>query len=208
MTEPQSASHECRRIVLASASTSRANLLTAAAVPFVADPSAIDEDAIKGQFSGFDDGAGRAALRLAEAKAEAVSERRPGLLVIGADQLLECDGVWFDKPASIDAARSHLRALRGRTHCLYTAVAVAVDGRTLWNHLAVPTLTMRSFSDAFLETYLDAGGSALLSSVGAYRLEAGGVQLFTEIDGDYFSILGLPLLPLLAFLRAAGCVAR
>lgn len=129
-----------------------------------------------------------------------------GAVVIGADQLLVCDGARFDKPADRDAARAQLRALRGRTHRLITAAAALRDGRVLWEHVATAELAMRDFSEAFLDDYLAAEGGAVLGSVGAYRIEGRGIQLFAAVHGEHAAIMGLPLLPLLAFLRAQGMV--
>ena len=127
-------------------------------------------------------------------------------LVIGADQILDCDGRWFDKPASMDEAANHLRALSGRTHRLVSAGCVATGGVVSWRHVETPSMTMRRLDDDFIADYLDRAGPSVLESVGAYRLEGIGARLFERIDGDYFTILGLPLLPLLAFLRDAGVV--
>lgn len=137
-----------------------------------------------------------------------VSRKVPGALVIGADQILDCAGVWFDKPPDLDHARAHLVALRGREHRLATAVCVVRDGQRLWHHREAPRLTMRAFSDAFLDAYIALEGRAMLVSVGGYRLEGPGVQLFSTIAGDHSAILGLPLLPLLEFLRGHGVVER
>ena len=149
-----------------------------------------------------------AALILAYAKAEFVARSAPDALVIGADQLLVCDEAWFDKPPDIAAARTHLQRLRGRRHELVTALVCHRGGQRIWQHVAKPRLTMRDFSDAFLESYLAAEGEALLSSVGAYRLEGHGAQLFDAIEGDQPAILGLPLLPLLGFLRQHGVLLK
>ena len=136
-------------------------------------------------------------------------DRRPDDLVIGADQILECDGIWFDKPADRAAAAETLKRLRGRTHRLVSAISVLGGGRGApWRHRGEARLTMRSFSDRFLARYLDAVGDEVTTSVGAYRLEGRGAQLFTRIEGDYFTVLGLPLLPLLAFLRGGGHLDR
>jgi septum formation protein len=148
------------------------------------------------------------ALALADSKARAVSARRPGAIVVGADQILECEGRWFDKPATVEEAARHLRALRGRTHRLVSAVVAVRDGERRWRHAAEARLTMRDFSDRFLEDYLARSGPAILESVGAYRLEGLGAQLFARIEGDYFTILGLPLLPLLDFLRGERALPR
>ena len=145
-------------------------------------------------------------MALAELKAQRVSQRHKDALVIGADQMLQCGGIWFDKPPDLDHARGHLNALRGRTHELLSAVCVVRDGEVLWRHLESAQLTMRPFSDAFIDEYLAAAGDAVCASVGAYQLEGRGAQLFSCIKGDYFTILGLPLLPLLGFLVNHGVV--
>lgn len=172
----------------------------------VCEPAAIDESVVKSALQGV--AVEEVALALADSKASAVAARRPGALVIGADQILECDGRWFDKPADVTEAARHLRALRGRTHRLISAAVAVKDGARLWRHVAAARLTMRTFSDQFLDHYLALGGPAILESVGAYRLEGMGAQLFETIDGDYFTILGLPLLPLLEFLRRERLLAE
>lgn len=189
-------------LILASQSAARAALLTAAGLRFEARPARVDEAAIKQacRAEGLD--AADAALTLAGLKAERI--RDPDALVIGADQLLVCGEDWFDKPADIDGARAHLRALRGQTHRLVTAVVCMRGGQEVWRHVAEPRLRMRGFSDAFLEDYLAAEGDAVLACVGAYRLEKMGVHLFDSIQGEHSAILGLPLLPLLGFLRQHG----
>ena len=144
------------------------------------------------------------AASLARAKADEVRKRHAHALVIGADQIIECEGKWFDKPQDRDSAAKTLRTLRGRTHRLISAVAAYQGEECIWWHLETASLTMREFSDAFLERYIDDAGPGILESVGAYRLEQMGAQLFTRIEGDYFTVLGLPLLPLLGFLRHAG----
>jgi septum formation protein len=196
-----------RSVVLASASAARRALLTGAGLDVLRDPANIDEAVVKAAFRRERLGATNCAQALAEAKAKNVSPRHPGAVVIGADQLLVADERWFDKPSSLVEGRMQLLALRGREHALVTAACVVRDGAALWRFVDRPRLVMRSFSEAFLETYLAAAGDDLLSSVGAYRLEGPGAQLFASIDGDYFSILGLPLLPLLDFLRAQGVLA-
>lgn len=144
---------------------------------------------------------------LARFKAEEVSRRHLGALVIGSDQMLVCGDLWFDKPESRAGARAQLLALRGRTHELIAAVTVVQDGVDLWHHTARASLTMRSFSQDFLDRYLDCVGAKAFQSVGAYQIEGLGVQLFETIEGDAFTIMGMPLLPLLAFLRNRGALA-
>jgi len=194
-------------LILASASAARARLLAAAGISVTIEPAAIDEPAIRERFRTECRPPADCALALAEAKARWVSLRHPGALVVGADQILVCDRRWFDKPNTLDAAGDQLRALRGRTHVLETACCVASGGELLWHAASRPHLTMRDFGEAFLADYLAAEGPSLLGSVGAYRLEGRGVQLFERIDGDFFAILGLPLLELLAFLRTRSLLA-
>ena len=193
-------------IVLASASASRAAVLSAAGVDFVCAPANIDEGAVKSRRKR--DGA--SGLRVAEIlsveKARVISTKHSGKLVIGADQMLECDGVWYDKPIDMAGARETLQTLRGQTHQLVASVCVVRDGSVLWSHNEIARMTMRDFDDEFLTWYLDAAGPTVLQSVGAYRLEDIGAQLFERIDGDYFTILGLPLLPLLVCLRKEGAL--
>ncbi len=193
-------------LVLASGSPARARLLADAGVAFRVQAAEVDEDALKA--CAFADGRGPSAIaaELAEAKALAVSRGQAGL-VIGADQTLDLSGRLFDKPATLAAARTQLLELRGREHQLHAGVAVAEGDRVIWSTVETVRLRMRSFSQVFLSAYLAAEGEALLGCVGAYRLEAMGVQLFEKIEGDYFTVLGLPLLPLLAFLRGRGEVA-
>jgi septum formation protein len=146
--------------------------------------------------------------RLGRGKAMQVSARHPGAWVIGADQSLDCKGVWFDKPTDRVTAAAQLRTLRGQKHTLISAVVVVRDGVECWGHVDRARLVMRDFSDVFLETYLDRAGDAVLGSVGAYQLEGLGVQLFDQVEGDVFTILGLPLLPLLGFLRDCAEIGR
>ncbi len=195
------------RLVLASASASRRALLSAAGLVFDARPAAVDEAAVKQAVRAKGAGVEEAALLLAELKAQRVSQRDPDALVIGADQILVCDDIWFDKPASAGQAREHLRALRGRAHVLVTAVVCQRGEECVWHHLAHPKLTMRPFSDTFLEAYLAAEAAHVTDTVGAYRLEGRGIHLFDRIEGEYAAILGLPLLPLLGFLRQHGVLA-
>jgi len=194
------------RIVLASASPMRAHLLEAAGVAFSVEPAAIDESAIKREMQQAGRPAIECAQALAQAKAAAVSARHPEALVIGADQLLDAGDEWFDKPKTLAEARQQLQRLRGRTHGLATAVCVLWGGERLWEAASRPELTMRHFSDAFLDRYIAAEGEALLGSVGAYRLESRGIQLFSRMTGDHFAVLGLPLFELLEFLRSRGAL--
>lgn len=189
-------------IVLASGSATRRMLLAAAGLRFRTESPAVDEAAIKQSARGADMAAEEAALSLAALKAARI--RDADALVIGADQILLCENEWFDKPADLATAREQLLALRGRTHELVTAVVCRRGGTPVWQYLARPRLAMRHFSDAFLDAYLAAEGTDILASVGAYRLEAGGIQLFERVEGEHAAILGLPLLPLLGFLRQHG----
>jgi septum formation protein len=190
-----------KRLILASASVARARLLRAAGVDFLVQPAAIDEAEIKRRFRIARGSARACAYALAEAKAAEVSLRYPEAIVIGADQILVCGVEWFDKPEDLAAARRQLQILRGRTHVLETAVCAVRAGQRLWADAIGPQLTMRNFSAEFLDCYLAHEEAAILGSVGAYRLEGRGVQLFARVEGDYFAILGLPLIPLLEFLR-------
>lgn len=194
-------------LVLASKSVVRHALLNAAGIPVDAQPANIDERAIEaGVAAG--KGAAAVAAALACAKARAVAARMPGRLVLGADQTLALDTRRFCKPADRAAAGDQLRALRGNTHALHSALALVQDGKIVFAHGDTARLTMRAFSDQFLDAYLDTAGSAVTASVGGYQLEGAGIQLFDRIEGDYFTILGLPLLPLLGFLRREGWLAE
>lgn len=191
-------------LILASASASRAALLRNAGLAIETLPAGVDEESVKQSVREAGGAAAAAAGTLAEIKARRISQKRPEAFVIGADQMLECGGHWLDKPADMAEARSQLLRLRGRAHTLVTAAVVAQGDAIIWSHTDTATLTMRPFSDAFLETYLAQAGSGVTETVGCYRLEGVGIQLFSRIDGDFFTILGLPLLPLLDFLRDHG----
>ena len=193
---------EGRPLVLASTSRTRWCLLTASGLDIESDPPEVDETAVKETAGDLD--AFQLASLLSETKALAVSVRRPESLIIGADQILVCDGVRFDKPADRSNAHDQLRFLRGRHHQLLSGIALVFASKVLWRHVGVADLWMRSFSDSFLEDYLDRVGPDVLSSVGAYHLEGLGGQLFQTVRGDYFTILGLPLLELLHKLRELG----
>ena len=192
-------------LVLASQSEIRRAILRAAGIPLDVSPADIDERAIAAA-AGIED-PGEVAALLAREKARAVAVRMPGRLVLGADQTLALGQRMFSKPADVAAARAQLKLLRGQTHALHAALALVRDHEVVFEHRAIARLTMRDFSDEFLESYLAAAGSALTASVGAYQLEKTGVHLFERIDGDHFAILGLPLLRLLEFLRQDGCLA-
>ena len=191
-------------LVLASAAAVRAAMLRAAGLSFTVRPARVDEGAVKAAMRAGDPEGRETARALAALKARRVSAEAPGAFVVGADQLLVCGTEWFDKPVDLDDARAQLRRLRGRRHTLVTAVSVVRDETELWGGLACPALAMRPFTDAFLERYLERAGAGILGCVGGYEAEGLGAQLLAEIDGDWFSVLGLPLLPLLAFLRAHG----
>ena len=191
-------------LILASGSSARRALLVAAGLNFTVKPADIDEGKVKREARGAGVDAASTALRLAELKAQAVAHDNQQSLVIGADQLLVCEGAWFDKPADVASAAEQLRRLRGRAHELITAVACYQGDERLWHHVVAPRLEMRHFSDGFLDSYLEREKGAVTTSVGGYRLEALGVHLFETIDGEHSAILGLPILPLLRFLRKRG----
>jgi len=195
-------------VVLASASETRHRILTNAGIAHVCDAADVNEKTIRDELKKSGADAAAAASALARAKAAAVAKRHGGALVIGADQILASEGRWFEKPRDRADALATLQALRGRTHQLITAVAINRDGRQVWENVATARLTMRKFSDEFAVRYLETAGQDALASVGAYRLEGQGAQLFTVIEGDYFAILGLPLLPLLGYLREARVLER
>lgn len=190
------------RLVLASKSAARRAMLTEAGVVFSIQVADVDEDVVKAVHDPAD--AAGLALELAQAKALAVSRQDADAWVLGADQTLGFDGGLVSKAASLGEARARLAAMRGKVHQLHSGAALARNGQIVWSGLDTASLRMRGFSDTFLDAYLDAEGEALLASVGSYRLEGMGAQLFEAVDGDYFTVLGLPLWPVLAELRRVG----
>ena len=191
-------------LVLASTSPSRRQLMANAGLSFEIDPSGVDEAEVTRSLLAQRASPQEIAEALAEMKALRVSARRPGALVVGGDSTLASNGRLFDKPPDLATARKHLLALRGQTHELFSSVVVARNGARLWHWNERARLTMRPFSEPFLDAYLARAGDGLLTSVGAYQLEGLGAHLFSRVDGDYFTILGLPLLPLLSFLSGHG----
>jgi len=194
------------RLVLASQSAARAKLLRAAGLTFDTQPAFIDEDAVKQSAWQAGADAATCAMMLAAMKASRVSRARPDALVIGADQMLVCDGQWFDKPKGLAEARGQLNALRGRTHVLVTAVTCWRGGQDVWRVVAMPRLSVRSFSSLWLDAYIAAAGEEISSSVGAYRIEEIGLHLFDSVDGEPGAVMGLPMISLLQFLRQHGVI--
>jgi septum formation protein len=195
---------QTRPLVVASKSEVRRAMLAAAGIPIEVTVADIDERAVEARAVSL--GPAEAAVLLAREKARRVADRDPSRLVLGADQTLALGETRFTKPKDRAGARDQLRALGGRTHDLHSAVAIAKDGRVIHSHVETARLTMRRLTDRFLEAYLDEAGDAVTQSVGGYQLERIGIHLFEKIEGDHFTILGLPLLPLLAFLRREGFV--
>jgi len=191
-------------IILASQSAARRAVLDGAGVSYEATVAGVDEDAVKTALLAEGAGPRDVADALAELKAVRVSAKRPGAFVVGSDQTLDLDGALYDKAPDLAAARARLQLLRGKTHRLHSAVVVAKDGAPIWREIVTASLTMRDFSDVFLEDYLASEGPHALGSVGCYRLEGPGAQLFARIEGDYFAILGLPLMGLLDLFRRHG----
>jgi septum formation protein len=179
-------------------------MLLNAGLDFEIEPSGVDEDEVKRSLLGERASAQDIATTLAEMKARRVSTRWPGAMVIGADSTLACEGELYDKPKTLAAAHAQLTALGGRTHELVSSVVVAQNGARLWHETQTGRLTMRPLTDSFLDAYLARAGDAVCASVGAYQLEGLGAHLFSRIEGDYFTVLGLPLLPLLVFLAGHG----
>lgn len=195
------------RVILASGSKARREMLAGAGVEFSVRTADVDEPVLRAAMRGERGDAvapADVALMLARAKAEAVSRLEPGAIVIGSDQVLALDGALLSKPGEVARVSEQIVALAGRTHELVSAVAIAIDGAMVWSAVDAARLTMRAVSDRFVEVYVAACGEEVRHSVGAYHLEGLGVQLFEKIEGDYFTILGMPLLPLLAELRRRG----
>lgn len=190
-----------RKLILASASRFRRTLMENAGLSFDAIPASIDERAIERPLEEQGAPPEQVALELARAKALDVSKQHPGCIVIGSDQTMSLGDRVYHKPADMEGAKEHLRSLSGKTHQLNSAIVLASGDKVLWEHIASARLAVRSLSPAFIDTYIARAGESVLQSVGAYQLEGLGVQLFERIDGDYFTIIGLPLLPLLKELR-------
>ena len=189
-------------LVLASGSTIRSQLLSGAGVLHRVDPVPVDEDAVKASLLAEGAAPRDIADALAEIKALRGAQKHPHALVLGCDQVLVLDKQLLSKPADLDEARAHLSMLRGRAHELLSAAVIFEDGRPVWRHIGRAQLIMRQFSDAFIDAYIDRNGDDLLATVGAYKLEGDGANLFSRVQGDYFSVLGLPLLEVLEFLRS------
>jgi len=195
-----------RPLMLASKSSARRALLEGAGIPVEIEPADIDERAVEAR-AGLEDGEQAAAL-LAREKAKAVGARHRDRLVLGADQTLALGQLRFSKAPDRAGARKQLAALRGKTHTLHSAVSVVQNGAVVFEHVDAAHMTMRAFSDVFLDSYLDTVGPAAMASVGSYQLEGVGIQLFERVEGDHSTVLGLPLLPLLEWLRRAGHLAK
>ena len=194
------------KIILASGSPFRKKLLENAGIDVEAIPADLDERALEAPLAESGASPEDVAMVLAEAKAVAVSEEHPGRLVLGCDQTLSLDDEVFHKPDDMEGARRHLLKLSGKTHHLNSAVALVRDGETLWRHVGIASLTMRKLDPAFIGRHLARVGDKALSSVGAYQIEGEGIQLFDKVEGDYFTIVGLPLLPVLEELRKLGAI--
>lgn len=193
-------------ILLASASEIRLALLRAANVPATAQPARIDEDSIRAALGAEGAPPRDLADTLAEMKARKIAEKNPGALVLGCDQVLEMKGRIFAKPETREEARAQLHELRGQTHRLLSAAVLYENGQPVWRHVGQARLTMRDFSDSYLDDYLARNWDSIRHAVGCYKLEEEGIRLFSAVEGDHFTILGLPLLPLLSYLGARGLI--
>jgi len=201
-----SAGFQRQPLVLASASAARRALMAGVGLTVDLQPADLDEEGLRQANPELEPA--EMAVRLAEAKAVAVSRMRPGVLVLGGDQILEDDGAIVSKADDLEAIAARLRGFRGRTHHLHSGAALAQDGQVVWRNVDTAALTVRDFSDAWLATYLEAEGATLTGVVGGYRLEGPGAQLFSRIEGDYFTVLGLPLWAVLEALREQGVIDR
>ena len=193
-------------IILASKSKSRQSLLAGVGIDCVCYPANIDEDAVKKELQQTSATAVDLARRLSHDKALLVSQKFPDAYIIGGDQTLDCNGRWFDKPTSVDDARNHLQEFRNKTHTLQSGICVARGGKILWDTVEGVDMVARNYSDDFIEYYLSQMGDEVLETVGAYKLETIGAQLFTNIKGDYFTVLGIPMLSLLQYLRSINLI--
>lgn len=198
--------HMSQEIVLASGSSVRQRLLREAGLDFAIERPRVDEKSVRTALLAEGAGPRDVADSLAELKARKVSDRLPGALVIGCDQVLDFDGTLLSKPASVEEARAQLSRMRGARHQLLSAVVICEGGRPLWRHVGVVRLQMRRFSDAYLDGYLVRNWPGIGDAVGCYKLEEEGVRLFARIEGDYFTVLGLPLLELLSYLTVRGVI--
>ena len=191
-----------KSLILASGSATRADILNKAGLKFVIKRPNVDEASVRRTMIADGAPVEAGAVLLAEMKALEVSRAHPDAFTIGADQILECGGAWFEKPETIDQARAQLLDLTGKRHRLISSVVVAMGGSNIWQHTDQAQMTMRPVGRAFLEQYIEIMGDGMFASVGGYQLEGLGAQLFSEVTGDHYTILGLPLLPLLSFLRS------
>ena len=197
-----------RPLILASASKIRLQLLQNAGIQVEARPARIDEDSIRTSLQAEQASPRDVADALAEMKARKIAEKTPDSLVLGCDQVLEFEGVIWGKPASCEAARQQLQALRAKTHRLHSALVIYDNAQPVWRHIGTATLTMRPFSDAYLDAYLTRNWPEIGTSLGGYQIESEGLRLFSAVDGDSFTILGLPMLPLLTWLGIRGFIAQ
>ncbi len=197
-----------KKIILASGSPFRKQLMEAAGLAFTAEPARIDEREIEAPLVAGGASPEAVATALAKAKAEDVARRNPQAFVIGSDQVMSMDGRLFHKCTSVEMAREQLRSMRGKTHRLSSAISIVRNGEEIWRHISVADLTFRRFTDSFLASYIANAGEKVLLTVGAYSYEGLGQQLFEKVEGDFFTIIGLPMLPLLAALRDLTIIPR